>query len=1708
MKRRARDQAMEPQRSEHAWLAVRGARHNNLKNITVDIPLGRFVCVTGVSGSGKSSLVNDILREKLVMLLNGAESANPGAHDAITGHEHLDKIIDIDQSPIGRTPRSNPATYIKVFDEIRDLFAKLPDSKVRGYARGRFSFNVPTGDKSGGRCEACEGNGSNRVEMDFLADIWVTCPVCQGKRFNRETLQILYKGRTISDVLNMDVQEALAHFEAIPKIRGMLATLHEVGLDYLKLGQSSTTLSGGEAQRIKLARELVKRSTGRTLYILDEPTTGLHFEDIRRLLAVLHGFVDAGNTVLVVEHNLDVVKTADWVIDLGPEGGEAGGFIVVEGTPEEVARCENSYTGQALADVLGIRKTNGKSKRQASSNVESSVSRKRDRKGATIDAQFSTPGINVVGAKEHNLRDVTVHIPRGAITVCSGVSGSGKTSFAIDTVYTEGQRRYVESLSAYARQFLGQLQKPKVDHIYGLQPAIAIEQQAASKSPRSTVGTVTEIYDYMRVLWARVATPHCPKCRLPIGTQTSDEIVDKLMALPAGSRWLLCAPIDLGQGETWQQVLERGKSQGYIRARIDGHVVELATIPKIDAKRKHDVEWVVDRVSIQSAARGRIAESIEHCLAMGQGVMIVAPAEEGEKATSARFSQHLSCDKCGTSYEPLTPHHFSFNARLGWCQKCEGLGIQRGTSADSIIVKPGASILSGAISGWEQVGKRPILKAMLASLARAIGFELTTPLTDLTAEQKHALLWGLGDQWIEAEPTPHSRGLRFQWKGFFPAIDEATRVSWHYRSLMQDLVTDVPCQSCAGGRINPESAAARLAGRTITQVCEMPLGEAAKYFDSMKLDRRQTKIAGELLHEIRSRLRFLLDVGLHYLSLSRSAPTLSGGESQRIRLASQIGSGLTGVLYVLDEPTIGLHPRDNARLIAALCKLRDLGNTLLMVEHDREVIEAADHLIDFGPGAGALGGDVVASGTPKAVGRVKESLTGQYLSGGAAVAVPTNRRGVTIPAFDRVEIIPDESVVPRRKMAGPVGQPEKAEETKFLTVVGPRQNNLKGVDIAIPLGKLTCVTGVSGSGKSSLISEILYPALASRLHRARLSPGAHDEIKGLDLVDKVINVDQQPIGNSPLSNPATYCGVFDVMREVFARLPDSRVRGYTVNRFSFNRAGGRCDDCEGLGQVCHEMHFLPDVWVPCETCGGTRYQRETLEVRYKGKSIADVLSMSISEAKELFANVPKVRRLLQTLEDVGLGYLPLGQSAPTLSGGEAQRLKLGAELARPSTGKTVYILDEPTTGLHFDDLRKLLDVLHRFADMGNTVILVEHNLDVIKTADWVIDLGPEAGDEGGRIVAEGTPEDIAAVTASHTGRLLRKVLAAGPRSAREVFDPKKAAAKELNVEKAVKTDAGPAKMPWELDGEKWHIQQRLSREGKTVEWEGAALQFVVREIEKLGKGKLQPTDWNDRARVEIVGKSPRGVAQSSVQWFLHALTGGRWLLDLYFRIPEGCFQESALSKSLGLKPLDDREDVHAYGQASRVQFRPPREGMDQVRITVHDKKEIATPAFRAFLKKAVGSYLKHLADMATDKKAVAPWKVDGKAWHLSQQCVPLTQPKQWKPVELMAFIGRASKAVPRVKIDWSGKVFVELLTESGRRIGKIITHQGESIRVDVNVPRGKLTPTQVEHLGMRQQFARPGSSGAELSFWFRTNDQVHGEQLAKVLQTAATESES
>ncbi len=1801
------------------WLTVRAAAQNNLKNIDVGFPLARFTCVTGVSGSGKSSLINDILQPALARALNGATVQMPGRHAGIDGLEHLDKVIAIDQSPIGRTPRSNPATYIKVFDEIRSLFTKLPDSKLRGYKPGRFSFNVATGPRGGGRCEACEGNGANRIEMDFLADVWVTCPVCSGHRFGRETLQIHYKGKSIADVLEMDVQEALNHFENQTRIKAMLQTLHDVGLDYVKLGQSSTTLSGGEAQRIKLARELVKKPTGRTLYILDEPTTGLHFEDVRRLLEVLHGFVDAGNTVVVIEHNLDVVKTADWIIDLGPEGGNAGGTVVAEGTPEDVAADERSHTGRALAEVLNgeCRMANGELKTGGAISDRSSDAQGSADAGHSPFAIRHSPfadAVTVVGARQHNLKDLTVSFPRNKTTVCTGLSGSGKTSFAIDTVYTEGHRRYVESLSAYARQFLGQMAKPRVDHVHGLSPAICIEQKAASRSPRSTVGTITEIYDYMRVLWARVGTAYCHRCDIPIGTQTADEICARVMALDEGTPIIVLAPVALGDGESWASLFNRLKASGYRRVRIDGEIQETAMATTLDARRKHRVEVVVDRAIVRAKSRGRIAESVEHALALGNGVMnlLEEPFETvetdehgGVTETKQRqprehsFSQRFACTQCGASYSELTPHHFSFNSQLGWCETCEGLGVQRGAPESQIIANGRRSLLNGGIAGWPSIDRRSHRGRMLVALCDDIGVDVDLPLGEWSEADKRVLMFG-SNRWIDFgckggtgqkagagrkagaghkvgvghkggagfQPADVMHGLRFQWKGFFPAIDDATRNSWWLRHKLQNVVAEIPCVACRGGRLRPDAAAARLGGRTIVETCDTPLERAAEFFRTLDLDATQRRVAGELLKEIQNRLQFLIDVGLEYLALHRAAPTLSGGESQRIRLAGQIGSGLSGVLYVLDEPTIGLHPRDTGRLVRALRKLRDLGNTLLMVEHDREVIADADHILDFGPGAGGHGGRLVANASPRELasefgGRTQQSrarkeaglnvsgrraveepdvnsrssplpygrgsaedhpgdrdsdrsLTAGYLVGEIAIPVPTNRRPVPeniLAALDDAPMIePDDSQLPQpssnrrpattgkrrtprpgdRSPTGPSASSKlqsaaelaaqngvpgatvaaPAESTwpdpDWLIIRGARQNNLKSIDAPVPLGRFTCVTGVSGSGKSSLVNDILWPALASQLQRANLTPGGHEEIQywrhqstkprshegkekaadapfvpsclraSVPLLDKVINVDQSPIGSTPSSNPATYTGAFDWIRELFTRVPDARVRGYTAKRFSFNRPGGRCEACEGEGQKRIEMHFLPDVWIECETCKGRRYNPETLDVKYKSKSIADVLEMSVADAVELFRNVPKVRRMLQTLADVGLGYVALGQSANTLSGGEAQRVKLAAELGKPNTGRTLYILDEPTTGLHFHDVRKLLDVLHRLVDLGNTVVVVEHNLDVLKNADWIIDLGPEAGDRGGGIVAMGTPERVAecrtaiaecrmedrrtpdeqtsdesgrpqpsrarkeagliecdepvvegrpppsrarkeagpaagnaptrsnaaeanassairrspSALHSHTAAALAPILAAGPHEHRRPYDPAAHARQEIEVEKSRIDVGADTEMPWQVDGRKWHLEQRTSHHGAPVRWDPKALELCEKII--LQSGDFAPTDWNDRSRVEIT-------VRGAETWFFHALTGAEWQLDLNFRVPRGTFTARSLVRKLALKRLDDRDDLPVYSRRQRVHIRRQNGDVDSIRIQVHDRKEIDTPAFRGFVKDAARAYFDRLA---------------------------------------------------------------------------------------------------------------------------------------------------
>ena len=1603
------------------WLTVVGARHNNLKNVDVHFPLGRFIAVTGVSGSGKSSLVNDVLREALARDLNGAIT-QPGVHARINGKGKLDKIIDIDQSPIGRTPRSNPATYIKVFDHIRDLYARLTESKARGYKKGRFSFNV-----RGGRCEGCEGNGSNRLAMDFLADVWVTCPVCTGRRFNRETLQVRFKDRCVHDVLEMDVQEALAHFENLPKIRGMLATLHDVGLDYVKLGQPSPTLSGGEAQRIKLARELCKPSTGRTLYVLDEPTTGLHFEDIRKLLRVLHGFVEGGNTVVVIEHNLDVIKTADWVIDLGPEGGEEGGRVVVTGVPERIAECPESYTGQALKEVLAAKPV-----------VRPRKKRRTKRTGVRANGKMLTR-LEVEGAAQHNLKDVSTSLPLHRMTVFCGPSGSGKSSLAIDTLYAEGQRRYVESLSSYARQFLGQMEKPKVERVTGLSPAICIEQKSTSKSPRSTVGTVTEIYDYVRILMARLGKPYCPDCEIPIGTQTSEEIIDKLLLLPDGTRVYLMAPVRDDHVTSYDALWTELQRTGFVRMRIDGVTHEIASPPAIDRRRRRSIEVIVDRVVIRGNQRGRIADSVEAALDLGVGVLHVAhfdPDVEERKWKVDRYSQHFTCDRCGRSFEELTPNHFSFNSPMGWCPSCEGLGVQAGGGTTDLSTVASRSIRGGAITVWPSLydPESPFTMAVTA-IARHVGFSLDEPFADLQPEHKRSLLQGTGDEWID---LGDGLGTRFQYKGIYPAVSEASRVSWAYRRRLADLVGEAACSTCSGSRLRDDAGAVRFADRDIGSWGMMPLGECLSEFQRLKLSKTDRHIAGELLREIVHRLQFLVDVGLEYLSLSRPAPSLSGGEAQRIRLASQLGSGLTGVLYLLDEPTIGLHPRDNHRLLNALTKLRDLGNTLIVVEHDREVIDASDHLVDFGPGAGRNGGSIVAQGTPKQVKNSKSSLTGRYLKGSEAIAVPSNRRDADGPR---------------------------------LEVIGAAHHNLRQVDAAFPLGCFVAVTGVSGSGKSSLVTDILWAALARRLHRAQINPGLHEEVRGLEHIDKVINVDQQPIGATPSSNPATYTGTFDVVRELFARLPESKVRGYSTGRFSFNRPGGRCESCEGNGRKKIEMHFLPDVWIECDVCKGKRYTPETLAVRFKERTISDVLEMTVADALTLFENIPKVRRLLRTLADVGLDYMPLGQSAATLSGGEAQRVKLASELARPNTGKTLYVLDEPTTGLHFDDLRKLLGVLHRLVDLGNTVIVIEHNLDVIKTADWVLDLGPEAGDEGGRIVFAGTPEDLVAaipngkkapndVPTSHTAIALRPVLELGPRAERPVYDPAAEARKEAG-DLEIAEVGGDARMPWEVDGRRWHTIDRVGRTGAACRWDGMALDWLVDEIER--RGVFSAPDWSNRSLVEIA--APR----KSDGWFLHALTGEEWLLRLKFRPGRGAFKSELLDRSLGLKPLDELTEIPIYGHESRVRVRKLRSLFQEVEMTIFRAEEVRTEEFGAFLDKAIDTFAKTLDQKVEDPEAAMPWSVNGLAWHRSTKGFDPGKKVRWDRSILDRVLRCLEQADPEGVWDWASRDSVKRRFPGvGLAWARLMTKRPRDLELNLVGPKGGFNLAAIEGFGAKQ----------------------------------------
>ncbi|MGH7538877.1 MAG: excinuclease ABC subunit UvrA [Gemmatimonadales bacterium] len=939
----------------------------------------------------------------------------------------------------------------------------------------------------------------------------------------------------------------------------------------------------------------------------------------------------------------------------------------------------------------------------------------------------------VRGAREHNLKNLTVKIPRNTLTVITGLSGSGKSSLAFDTIYAEGQRRYVESLSAYARQFLGLMEKPDVDAIEGLSPAISIEQKTAGANPRSTVGTITEIYDYLRLLWARTGTPHCPNDGTPVERQSASQITEHVMAWPEGTKVEVLAPLVRGRKGEFRDLFDGARKQGFVRVRVDGETYDLGEVPKLNRRQNHYIAVLVDRLAVRAPDRNRLADSIETALRAAEGVVeVVRHGGGGPKSTL--FSERYACPTCGLSLPELEPRQFSFNSPFGACPECSGLGTRREVNADLALGDPSLSILEGVILPWGAPAGY-LRKVVLPTLARTFKFDLDAPWKDLPAPTKKVLLHGAPGRTLTYEYHSEKWHGSYEsgWKGVLGHVERRYRdtASDSVREQLEEFMVEQPCPECRGRRLRPESLSVRVAGKSIGDVVAFPVSDALAFFQGLPLRGNgkrglDPQIAKPILKEVVDRLRFLQNVGLDYLTLERSAGTLSGGEAQRIRLATQIGSRLVGVLYILDEPSIGLHQRDNARLLDTLRELRDLGNTVLVVEHDEETIRAADHVIDLGPRAGRHGGEVVAEGSLADVLQHRESLTARYMRGELRIPMPARRR---LPSDDR-----------------------------RLCVVGARQHNLRNLTVTVPLGLFVAVTGVSGSGKSTLVTDILYRALARHFYRAKVVPGAHTRLEGLAHIDKVIDIDQSPIGRTPRSNPATYTGLFTPIRELFTFLPESKMRGYGPGRFSFNVKGGRCEACQGDGLVKVEMHFLPDVYVPCEVCKGRRYNRETLEVRYKGKSIADVLDLAVADALEFFESQPRIRSKLELLNDVGLGYVHLGQSATTLSGGEAQRVKLATELAKRDTGRTLYILDEPTTGLHFEDVRLLLEVLHRLVDKGNTVIVIEHNLDVVKTADWVIDLGPEGGDRGGEVVADGTPEQVARLRGSFTGQYLRKVL--------------------------------------------------------------------------------------------------------------------------------------------------------------------------------------------------------------------------------------------------------------------------------------------------------------------------------------------------------------
>lgn len=1303
-------------RKPKKWIEIVGARGNNLKNINVKFPMEVFSVITGVSGSGKSTLVLETLEKILHNHVYG-NSELPAEYTSIKGIDFVDKVINIDQSPIGRTPRSNPATYTKVFDLIRILFSNTPEAKVRGYKPGRFSFNVP-----GGRCEVCSGNGEMEIEMQFLSNVHVPCDECLSKRYNEETLEIYYRGKNIFHVLDMSIAEAVVFFENHPKISKTMKTLMDVGLGYIKLGQSSTTLSGGEAQRVKLASELRKIDTGNTVYILDEPTTGLHFTDIARLLETLQELVTRGNSVIVIEHNLDVIKSADYIIDLGPDGGKGGGEVIAIGTPEEICANKSSETGKVLKEILFRKQKSFKlSNNKISNNLKN---------GSFLEIE---------GASENNLKNVSVKIPKNELTVITGRSGSGKSSLAMDTIFKEGQARYVESLSTYARQFLGKNEKANVKSIKGLAPAIAVDQKNVTKNPRSTVATTTEVYDYLRLLYARAGEHHCPICQKLITPNHPDSIFKDLLSKWENEKGYLLAPLYLPQISLHLKLLKSGHIKGYAedlkrdgfqRVLIDKIVYELDEIPE-KIKDQCKVYLIVDRIAIDKKQRKRFIEAIETAFDVGVGLFVFMDKDLKREILYSRESACMEHD----FFVPkeINPRHFSFNSHWGACTECHGLGVRRSVSSDLIVIDETKPVVDGAFDKYIQsllTRQGTYYSTFFNQLCKENKVNPKEPFSKIGKNVQKKILHGDTSE-IEftkvKENISGSKTITYnkKWEGLLPLIERMSKEAEteSVREKFDKFYKATICPDCQGSRLSPFSANVRIGGLTLQEFCSKSVEEVLKFLVSIKLNPMQKIISEQVLKEIKNRMEFLHNVGLSYLELNRSSATLSGGESQRIRLASQLGNKLQGVIYVLDEPTIGLHQVDTLRLINTLKEMRDLGNTVLVVEHDEDVMRLADNILDMGPGAGIHGGNITYFGKSKNITKEKNSLTGEYLSGKKTIEYCKKRR----------------------------------EFKNKISLTNVQTNNLKNISVDFPLQCLTVVTGVSGSGKSSLVIETLPFALGI----VEAEPGSvpkFKSIKGVESIESVQFIDQSPIGATPSSTPATYTGVFDFIRDIFAATSTAKIRGFQKGRFSFNTGEGRCSVCEGKGAILVQMHFLADVWMECEQCRGLRFNAETLAIKFKEKTISDILNLTVEEAFILFQDYPKIRRRLQGLIDVGLEYLKMGQSSISLSGGEAQRMKLAAELYKSNSAHTLYILDEPTTGQHFDDINKLVAIFQRLVNEGHTLIVVEHNLDVIKNADYIIDLGPEGGKNGGELLFQGTPESLVKQKNNATGQYLKEKL--------------------------------------------------------------------------------------------------------------------------------------------------------------------------------------------------------------------------------------------------------------------------------------------------------------------------------------------------------------